>query len=212
MKFSTRYTSLPVAAILLIVLFWVSAFGDNREFSELAIAPEYVELDSPPKFDPSCGEDTLNVSSGGYGFNSDLNYHTRNSVVIIQGVARQTGAAWQLDFVPGTDRRSRMEEAGRIRTPFAIEVSETHKGTRQNSWDVTESGGMVGCVSYRQSADGVPLFDGQTGLFFITAGSEPTQGNRVAMAIAEDGPDWFVFTEENFGSIEDAVELIQSLE
>ena len=195
-----------------------SSFGSQPEYSTAALVPEYVEGDYPPSFPPECvgdrsnGGDRLNVSGGGYGFNADLKHHTENSLAIVEGVARLAGPAFQLDFVSGTDRSSQMATAGWIRTPFEIEVSETYKGTEKRFWDVSVVGGLVGSVSYRQTDDGVTVYDGQVGLFFISSGSSGHQDDRVAMAIAESGPDWFVFTEENFESIEDAVELIRSVE
>ncbi len=90
-------------------------------------------------------------------------------------------------------------------------MSNTHKGEIRTHWSVSLTGGVVDCVSYQTNADRSPLYDGVVGLFFISASPE-FPGDTVRMTIAEHGPDWFVFTEEGLGSIEDAVELVRSLE
>jgi hypothetical protein len=60
------------------------------------------------------------------------------------------------------------------------------------------------------SSGQIRLFDGAEGLFFIS-GSGEFVGDSVRMAIVENGPEWYLFTDK-FGSIDDAVELILSLE
>ncbi len=192
---------------------WTSLFGGQPRYSATALAPGYVMGMSDPVFGPECRGTGVTMGGGGYGYNYDLEYHVLHSSVIVEGTARIAGpASFGFEaYDPDSSRHRKMTSAGGIKTPFVIEVSKTHKGLDRSSWSVATTGGLVDCVSYRTNADSSALFDGAKGLFFISGSSE-FPGDRVAMAITTDGPEWFVFTEENFGSIEDAVELIRSVE
>jgi hypothetical protein len=183
---------------------WTLPFGSD---SNSDTPPTFELLGADPVFDPDC-EFVTNASGGGYGMNLDLEFHTLGSNVIVEGVARVSGPARfsGIEYLP----RTNLNKASGINTPFTIKVSDTYKGPEKTRWEVSESGGQVGCFNYQLSSGQIRLFDGAEGLFFIS-GSGEFVGDSVRMAIVENGPEWYLFTDK-FGSIDDAVELILSLE
>ena len=207
--------SLTLTAVLLLIAglqYGSSRYDWSLPFaggSYLGEPPTFEHLGADPLFPPECGEDTMNVGGGGYGMIVDLEVHAISSTAIVEGVARVSGPARfsGIEYLP----RTKMEKAAGINTPFTITVSETHQGPKKSNWSVSEIGGQVGCFNYERYQDQIRLFDGAKGLFFI-GGSDEFVGDTASMAIVENGPEWYRFTEENFGPIEDAVELIGSFE
>lgn len=191
---------------------WSLPFGGEAKVSAENVPPEYVMGSENPAFGPECGEYGIDVGGGGYGVNTNLKHHTKDSIAIVEGVARLAGPArfGRLLYSPDMDNFEQMSVASGIDTPFTIEVFKTHKGPEKAEWEVSVQGGLVDCVSYRLSADGVRVFGGATGLFFINSGAVDWQRYGVAMTIAVDGPEWFFFTERNLGSIEEALALIET--
>ncbi len=208
---------ISLALIAILVLIAVLQYGSSRYGWTLSSAqtlylgetPTYELLGSNPVFPDECGEDTMNASGGAYGEILDLEFHIAKSSAIVEGTARVSGPA----RYSGVEyrSRSRSDEAAGINTPFIITVTETHKGPEQDVWEVSESGDLVGCDNYQRSADQVRLFDGAEGLFLISTAPEFV-GDMARLAIVVNSPDWHLFSEENFGSIEDAVTVIRSLE
>ncbi|MEX0761346.1 MAG: hypothetical protein WD208_08525 [Dehalococcoidia bacterium] len=207
-----------IGALALIMQFgvihyeWTWPFGSDSKTLTQADRPPYVMSNADPAFGPECGEDRINVGGGGYSINTDLEYHTKNSVAIVEGTARVSGPAQfgNLAYSPDMDEFERIDAASGINTPFTIEVSNTIKGPEEAEWTVFEAGGLVGCVSYRQNADEARLFDGANGLFFISTEPREFQAPWVFMTIATDGPDWFGFTEHNLGTVDQAIEFVSS--
>ena len=221
MKFrtGTAFVLLGFAAITVILLLNAVYFGrtsgssNEQPVSADAALPPYVMSETNPAFGPECGDDGHDVGGGGFSFNPDLGYHAENSIAIVEGTARVAGPA-RFGGRPDssdTDKSRRFGSALGINTPFVIEVSKTHKGPEKPEWMVSQPGGLVGCVSYRQSAVDTLLFDGAQGLFFISAEPREFQANWVSMTIAQDGPEWFEFTEEYFGSIDEAIKIIETV-
>ncbi len=199
---------LGVVVVLLFSTILDDRFSPFGKGSPANTPPSFEIVGANPQFPPECGEETLDVGSdGGYSRMVDLKAHAVRSSAIVEGTARVSGAARfsGLEYLSQT----RMEEASGINTPFTIQVTKTHKGPEQEQWAVSERGGQVGCVNFQMSADALRLFDGATGLFFISGSSE-FEGDWVSMAIVENAPDWFTFSDDNFGSIEEAVDLIKS--
>ncbi len=184
--------------------------GDARVSAEAP--PPHVLTGIDPAFGPECGEYGVDVVTVGYGVNTDLQHHTRESIAIVEGTAHVTGPArfGNLKYSPELNRHEQIEVASQISTPFRIEVSKSHKGPAKREWLVSELGGLVECVSHRLSSDAVRLFDGVTGLFYISSEPREVEGAWVSMTITEEAPEWFIFTEQHFGPIEDAVALIKS--
>lgn len=135
---------------------WMSPFGSESKASGETARPAYVMSDINPAFGPECGAYGVDVGGGGH-INTDLEYHTKNSIAIVEGTARVAGPArpGDLSYSSDMDKFRRMNAANGINTPFTIKVSKTHKGPEKPEWTVFEQGGLVGCVSYRQTADGL---------------------------------------------------------
>lgn len=207
-------------ALIVVLLIAVSAvvgsaagfgwwlFGGDNDASAQAELPPYIVSPIDPVFDPECGEDIRHVSGGGFGFNPDLKWHAEKAIAVVEGMARLAGPARFAVSVHASDGSRPTGGAFSISTPFIIEVSETHKGPEQSEWMVVEPGGVAECTAFRRSSTEIRLFDGAEGLFFISAEPAEWQDLWVSLTIAKDGPEWFNFTEEGFGSIENAVELI----
>lgn len=189
-----------------------SLFGIESNKSVEATPPPYAGGFLTYDFSAECGDDIRMSAAGGFGFNGDLEYHTRHASAIVEGTARLAGPArfGHVDFLSGTAKNRATEVAGSINTPYVIEVSQTHKGPEYEAWNVSETGGLVECISYEVSKDQVRMFDGVTGLFFISGAAE-FPGDRVLMAIVENAPEWYYFTDYLY-SIAEAVELIKRVE
>lgn len=188
---------------------WKSLFLSEPQLPFDEAPPAFVMSGTDSAFPAECGDEAVDVgSSGGYAPNFDIERHTIHAIAIVEGTVRKSGPA----RFGNIEYRSVQNAPGSISTPFVIEVSKTHKGPTKTEWQVSERGGLVGCVSYRISADGIRLFDGAVGLFFISAETRGATGDGVLMAIVEDAPEWYYFTASRFGSIEDAVEIIENVE
>ena len=192
MKLTRIRIQLDLVVIVALLAVWLLMFGFNDRASLFGTeSNRSVEATPPPytggflsdDFSPECGDNIRMFGGGGFGFNGDLQYHTRHASVIVEGTARLAGPAriGHVDFLSGTARNRAMETAGSINTPYVIEVSRTHKGPEYEAWIVSETGGLVDCISYEVSADQIRMFDGVTGLFFISGAAE-FPGDRVLMA------------------------------
>ncbi|MDA1282763.1 MAG: hypothetical protein O2921_09120 [Chloroflexi bacterium] len=192
---------------------WNSPFGEASSVSAKVEKPDYVMSDRDPAFDQACGTNTINTGGGGFGVITDIEYNTLNSVAVVEGVARVAGQGryGNLVYTSDMDKSQRLDATSTINTPFTISVSKTHIGPEKSVWNVSVPGGLVGCASYRQSADEARIFDGASGLFFISSGSVDWPGNGVSMMIATDGPEWFTLTEQKLGRIDEAVELLRTI-
>lgn len=220
MKFRTGITVslLGLGAIAVILLFgtvrfgWISGSDSESPASAGEVRSPHVYSGGSAAFGPECGEDGFDVVVSGYGNITDLEYHTNRSLAVVEGIARVAGPArfGMTAYSSDLGRNPGLLAASRILTPFTIEVSTTHKGPEKPEWAAFVSGGLIECLSYRISADSVRLFDGATGLFFITDENEDHEGNAVTMTIAKEGPDWFTFTEDNFGSIDEAIRVVRA--
>ena len=205
-----------LAAILMTLLLgttrygWLSSSENESDSAVRSGLPPFVMGDTDPAHPPECGEDVGYVSgSRGYNFNADIKHHTLHSSVIVEGFAKIAGPARHgtQTFESGMKRRDRMDVASTINTPLVITVSETHKGPERDEWPVYEQGGTVGCLTYLQHRADAMLFDGLSGLFFISS-SPLWDGDWVTLTIAEDAPDWFTFT----GDIDETVTLVETIE
>lgn len=186
--------------------------GDNSDASARTELPPYVVSPIDPVFDPECGDSVRHVSGGSFSYNPDPKWHAERAIAVVEGTARLAGPARFAVSAYASDDPSPTGGALSISTPFIIEVSKTHRGPEQSEWRVVEPGGIVDCTAFRRSATEARLFDGARGLFFISAEPAEWQDLWVSMTVAEDGPEWFIFTEENFGLIEDTVALISTLD
>jgi len=82
--------------------------------------------------------------------NLDLEFHAVGANVIVEGVARVSGPARfsGIEYLP----RTNSNKVSGINTPFTIKVFDTYKGPEKTSWEVSESGGQVGCLNYKLSS------------------------------------------------------------
>ncbi|MBN4064119.1 hypothetical protein JYU04_00110 [Dehalococcoides mccartyi] len=211
-KLNVIVSSFAVVAIGFIAVGCSAPSMESSNELESSDRPAFVMSETDPVHPAKCGEDVGYVSGSGHP-NFDFEYQTKHSTLIVEGVARLVGPARLGDekFESGMTRRDRMDVAGTIHTPFEITVSKTYKGLEHTVWPVSELGGTVECLTYLQHESDARLFDGVSGLFFISS-SPLFDGDWVTLTIAEDAPEWFEFTENNFGSIEDAVAFVESFE
>lgn len=202
-----------VALLVAVGAAWVASSRAKRDPAVEQSVPPYIMSELNPAFGRECGENGLDVGGGGFSINPDIRFHAANSIAIVEGTARQSGPArfGDLGDDPNAEEADRKIAATGINTLFVITVKKTYKGEERSEWTVSEPGGLVGCVSYRQSADSARLLDGARGLFFISGSHREWPGPWVSMTIATNGPEWFVFTEKNFGSIDGAIEVVETL-
>jgi len=143
---------LSVAGIAVLIVVW--QFGSTRyawtlpfgSDSNSDTTPTFELLGADPVFDSDC-EFFTNASGVGYGMNLDLEFHTVGANVIVEGVARVSGPARfsGIEYLP----RTNSNKVSGINTPFTIKVFDTYKGPEKTSWEVSESGGQVGCFNYK---------------------------------------------------------------
>ena len=120
---------------------WASIFRDDSKASFESVKPAYVMGFADPEFGPECGEDRFDIGTGGgYSFNSDLEYHTRRAVAIVEGTAREAGPARYGDLVYQSD----MDQSQ------AFEVAEEQHTVHYQSFNHTQRTGQRGMGGLRK--------------------------------------------------------------